>query len=79
MQKIKNLNQILLGLLAINGNTAHMAINNGTKAEFEKKIYLQTDFLFKTDLIKVALVFLICNFFINKDSQGRKSVCGKST
>ena len=27
----------------------------------------------------MALVFLICNFFINKDSQGGKSVCGKST
>jgi hypothetical protein len=30
---------------------------------------------FKTDIIKVVLVFSISNFFINKNSQGRKSVC----
>ena len=27
---------------------------------------------FKTDIIKVVLVFLISNFFTNKNSQGRK-------
>jgi hypothetical protein len=27
---------------------------------------------FKTDIIKVAIVFSICNFFTEKNSQGRK-------
>jgi hypothetical protein len=31
---------------------------------------------FKTDITKVGLVFSISNFFINKISQGRKSVRG---
>ena len=33
---------------------------------------------FKTDITKVDLVFSISNFFIDKISQGRKSVCGLS-
>ena len=34
---------------------------------------------FKTDVIKVVLVFLISSFFINKKFQGRKSVGEIST
>ena len=33
---------------------------------------------FKTDIIRVVLVFSISNFFVNKNSQGRKSVREKS-
>ena len=31
---------------------------------------------FKTDITKVGFVFSISNFFVNKISQGRKSVSG---
>ena len=41
------------------------------KLDFEKtKTTLHTTF--KTDIIKVVLVFSISNFFTNKNSQGRK-------
>ena len=43
------------------------------KLDFEKtKVTLLTTF--KTDIIKVVLVFLISNFSINKNSQERKYV-----
>ena len=43
----------------------------GKKLEIEKtKTTKYTTF--KTDIIKVVLVFLISNFFTNKNSQGRK-------
>ena len=41
------------------------------KLEFEKTKPTQ-DTTFKTDIIKVVLVFSISNFFTNKNSQGRK-------
>ena len=34
---------------------------------------------FKTNIVKVVVVFSISNFFINKDPQGRKSVSEKNT
>ena len=43
------------------------------KLEFDKTKPTQYT-TFKTDIIKVVLVFSISNFFINKNSQGRKSV-----
>ena len=41
------------------------------KLEFKKNKNTQFT-TFKTDIIKVVLVFLISNFFTNKNSQGRK-------
>ena len=47
------------------------------KSEFEKtKPTCNTTF--KTDVIKVVFVFSISNFFINKNSQGRKFVHEKN-
>ena len=43
------------------------------KSEFDKPKPIQYT-TFKTDIIKGVLVFSISNFFINKNSQGRKSV-----
>ena len=34
---------------------------------------------YKTDVTKMGLVFPISNFFINKISKGRKSICGLAT
>ena len=41
-----------------------------------KKLYFEETKPIKTDISKVGLVFSISNFFINKISQGRKSVRG---
>ena len=41
------------------------------KLEIEKKNKTINHTTFKTDIIKVVLVFLISNFFTNKNFQGR--------
>ena len=54
--------------------TIGRSINN--KVGNQKKLRPPT---FKTDIIKVVLVFSISNFYTNKSSQGRNSVREKST